>query len=188
VDGGINRVTALQWLGPVRRPSSPEAPSFTARLCRGNSSTEMFDALTDRFSQLRRNSLATAGSPTRNIQALREAPPSARKRCQLQGRRPLHPLGRGPTQREERSGQPQTRRTHQCHALPGTGRTAGGTTAKLDLSANPAVISLVGLQGTGKTTFCRQACLQVPQPQTGARPLATQAAGASEQLRSVANA
>ncbi|UCG43155.1 MAG: signal recognition particle receptor subunit alpha, partial [candidate division WOR-3 bacterium] len=29
----------------------------------------------------------------------------------------------------------------------------GGRTRKLDLSASPAVISLVGLQGTGKTTF-----------------------------------
>jgi signal recognition particle subunit SRP54 len=62
----------------------------------------------------------------------------------------------------------------------------GGRTRKLDLSASPAVVSLVGLQGTGKTTFAGKLAYR----HQNRRPLLVacdpKRPAASEQLRLVA--
>jgi signal recognition particle subunit SRP54 len=62
----------------------------------------------------------------------------------------------------------------------------GGKVQKLDLGANPAIVSLVGLQGTGKTTFAGK----LAHRNRGRRPLLVacdpKRPAASEQLRSVA--
>jgi signal recognition particle subunit SRP54 len=62
----------------------------------------------------------------------------------------------------------------------------GGKTPKLDLSAQPAVIALVGLQGTGKTTFAGKLAHKLK----GRRPLLVacdpKRPAASDQLKSVA--
>jgi signal recognition particle subunit SRP54 len=62
----------------------------------------------------------------------------------------------------------------------------GGTSAKLDLSANPAVISLVGLQGTGKTTFAGKLAYKFRNRKPLLVACDPKRPAASEQLRSVA--
>ncbi len=65
-------------------------------------------------------------------------------------------------------------------------RLLGGRAQKLDLSPNPSIISLVGLQGTGKTTFAGKLAHRYK----GRRPLLVACdptrPAASDQLRSVA--
>jgi len=148
----------------------------------------MFDALTDRFTQLRRKLLGYGRLTDREIsQALREV-----RTVLLEADVNYKVVGRF-----IRSVETRLKEKNVAASLkPGELISAtlyqelvqllGGTTARLDLSASPAVISLVGLQGTGKTTFAgklahrfrnRKPLLVACDPK---RP------AASEQLRSVA--
>jgi len=62
----------------------------------------------------------------------------------------------------------------------------GGAPGKLDLSATPSVISLVGLQGTGKTTFAGKLAWRLRQREPLLVACDPKRPAASEQLRSVA--
>jgi signal recognition particle subunit SRP54 len=148
----------------------------------------MFDALTDRFTQLRRKLLGYGRLTDHEIsQALREV-----RTVLLEADVNYKVVGHFIRSVEARLKEKDVAASLKPGELINATlyqeliQLLGGTTAKLDLSANPAVISLVGLQGTGKTTFAgklahkfrnRKPLLVACDPK---RP------AASEQLRSVA--
>jgi len=148
----------------------------------------MFDALTDRFTQLRRKLLGYGRLTDREAsQALREV-----RTVLLEADVNYKVVGHF-----IRSVESRLKEKNVAASLkPGEIINAtlyqelvqllGGTTARLDLSANPAVISLVGLQGTGKTTFAGKLAYKL----LSRKPLLVacdpKRPAASEQLRSVA--
>jgi signal recognition particle subunit SRP54 len=148
----------------------------------------MFDALTDRFTQLRRKLLGYGRLTDREIsQALREV-----RTVLLEADVNYKVVGRFVRSVEARLKEKDVTAALKPGELVNATlyqelvQLLGGKTAKLDLSANPVVISLVGLQGTGKTTFAgklahkfrnRKPLLVASDPK---RP------AAAEQLRSVA--
>jgi len=148
----------------------------------------MFDALTDRFTQLRRKLLGYGRLTDHEIsQALREV-----RTVLLEADVNYKVVGHFVRSVEARLKEKDVAASLKPGELINATlyqeliQLLGGTTAKLDLSASPAVISLVGLQGTGKTTFAgklahkfrnRKPLLVACDPK---RP------AASEQLRSVA--
>ena len=148
----------------------------------------MFDALTDRFTQLRRKLLGYGRLTDHEIsQALREV-----RTVLLEADVNYKVVGHFIRSVEARLKEKDVAASLKPGELINATlyqeliQLLGGTTAKLDLSASPAVISLVGLQGTGKTTFAgklahkfrnRKPLLVACDPK---RP------AASEQLRSVA--
>jgi signal recognition particle subunit SRP54 len=148
----------------------------------------MFDALTDRFTQLRRKLLGYGRLTDHEIsQALREV-----RTVLLEADVNYKVVGHFVRSVEARLKEKDVAASLKPGELVNATlyqelvQLLGGTAAKLDLSANPAVISLVGLQGTGKTTFAgklahkfrnRKPLLVACDPK---RP------AASEQLRSVA--
>jgi signal recognition particle subunit SRP54 len=148
----------------------------------------MFDALTDRFTQLRRKLLGYGRLTDHEIsEALREV-----RTVLLEADVNYKVVGHFVRSVEARLKEKDVAASLKPGELINATlyqelvQLLGGTTARLDLSANPAVINLVGLQGTGKTTFAgklahkfrnRKPLLVACDPK---RP------AASEQLRSVA--
>jgi signal recognition particle subunit SRP54 len=148
----------------------------------------MFDALTDRFTQLRRKLMGFGRLSDREVsQALREVR-TVLLEADVNYKVVGHFIRGVEAQLKEKNVAASLKPGELINATlyQELVQLLGGTTAKLDLSANPAVISLVGLQGTGKTTFAgklghkfrnRKPLLVACDPK---RP------AASEQLRSVA--
>jgi signal recognition particle subunit SRP54 len=148
----------------------------------------MFDALTDRFTQLRRRLLGFGRLSDREVsEALREV-----RTVLLEADVNYKVVGHFIRGVEARLKEQNVAASLKPGELINVTlyqelvQLLGGTTAKLDLSANPAVISLVGLQGTGKTTFAGKLAYKF----RNRRPLLVacdpKRPAASEQLRSVA--
>jgi signal recognition particle subunit SRP54 len=148
----------------------------------------MFDALTDRFTQLRRKLLGYGRLSDREVsEALREV-----RTVLLEADVNYKVVGHFIRGVEARLKEKNVAASLKPGELINVTlyqelvQLLGGTTAKLDLSANPVVISLVGLQGTGKTTFAGKLAYKFK----NRRPLLVacdpKRPAASEQLRSVA--
>ncbi|HTW91581.1 MAG TPA: signal recognition particle protein [bacterium] len=148
----------------------------------------MFDALTDRFGQLRRKLLGFGRLTNTEIsQALREV-----RTVLLEADVNYKVVGHFIRSVEARLKEKDVAASLKPGELINATlyqelvQLLGGTTPKLDLSANPSVISLVGLQGTGKTTFAGKLAYKL----RNRRPLLVacdpKRPAASEQLRSVA--
>jgi len=148
----------------------------------------VFDALTDRFTQLRRKLLGYGRLSDHEIsQALREVR-TVLLEADVNYKVVGHFIRSVEARLKEKNVAASLKPGELINATlyQGLVDLLGGTTPKLDLSANPVVVSLVGLQGTGKTTFAgklahkfrtRKPLLVACDPK---RP------AASDQLRSVA--
>jgi signal recognition particle subunit SRP54 len=148
----------------------------------------MFDALTDRFSKLRRKLMGYGRLSDHEVsQALREI-----RTVLLEADVNYKVVGHFIRSVEARLKEKNVAASLKPGELINATlyqelvQLLGGATAKLDLSANPAVISMVGLQGTGKTTFAGKLAHKF----RNRRPLLVacdpKRPAASEQLRSVA--
>ncbi len=148
----------------------------------------MFDALTDRFTQLRRKLLGYGRLTDREVsQALREV-----RTVLLEADVNYKVVGHFVRSVETRLKEKDIAASLKPGELIGATlyqeliQLLGGTTAKLDLSASPAVISLVGLQGTGKTTFAGKLAYKFRNRKPLLVACDPKRPAASEQLRSVA--
>jgi signal recognition particle subunit SRP54 len=148
----------------------------------------MFDALTDRFTQLRRKLLGFGRLSDREVsQALREVR-TVLLEADVNYKVVGHFIRSVEAGLKEKNVAASLKPGELINATlyQGLVELLGGTTAKLDLSANPAVISLVGLQGTGKTTFAGKLAYKF----RNRRPLLVacdpKRPAASDQLRAVA--
>ena len=148
----------------------------------------MFDVLTDRFTQLRRKLLGYGRLSDREVsQALREV-----RTVLLEADVNYKVVGHFIRSVEARLREKDVAASLKPGELINAtlyqelARLLGGTTAKLDLSANPAVISLVGLQGTGKTTFAGKLAHKLRNRKPLLVACDPKRPAASDQLRSVA--
>ena len=148
----------------------------------------MFDALTDRFTQLRRKLLGYGRLTDREIsQALREV-----RTVLLEADVNYKVVGHFIRSVEARLKEKNVAASLRPGELINVTlyqelvQLLGGTTAKLDLSANPAIISLVGLQGTGKTTFAGKLAHKFRSRKPLLAACDPKRPAAAEQLRSVA--
>jgi signal recognition particle subunit SRP54 len=148
----------------------------------------MFDVLTDRFGQLRRRLLGFGRLTDREVsQALREV-----RTVLLEADVNYKVVGhfvRGVEARlKEKNVAASLKPGELINATLYQELTQllGGTTARLDLSASPAVISLVGLQGTGKTTFAGKLAYKLRSRKPLLVACDPKRPAASDQLRSVA--
>jgi len=148
----------------------------------------MFDVLTDRFTRLRRQLLGYGRLSDREIsQALREV-----RTLLLEADVNYKVVGRFVRAVEARLKDKDIAASLKPGELINATlyqelvQLLGGTGARLDLGANPAVVSLVGLQGTGKTTFAGKLAYKF----RNRRPLLVSCdpkrPAASDQLKSVA--
>jgi signal recognition particle subunit SRP54 len=148
----------------------------------------MFDALTDRFTQLRRKLLGYGRLSDREVsQALREVRTvllEADVNYKVVGHFIRSVEGRLKEKNVAASLKPGE--LINATLYQGLVELLGGTTAKLDLSANPAVVSLVGLQGTGKTTFAGKLAYKFRNRKPLLVACDPKRPAASEQLRAVA--
>ena len=148
----------------------------------------MFDALTDRFSQLRRKLLGYGRLTDREIsQALREVR-TVLLEADVNYKVVGHFIRSVEARLKEKNAAASLKPGELINATlyQELVELLGGTTAKLDLSANPAVISLVGLQGTGKTTFAGKLAYKFRNRKPVLVACDPKRPAASEQLRSVA--
>jgi len=148
----------------------------------------MFDALTDRFTKLRRKLLGFGRLTDREIsQALREV-----RTVLLEADVNYKVVGHFIRSVEARLKEKDVAASLKPGELINVTlhqelvQLLGGTTAKMDLSANPVVISLVGLQGTGKTTFAGKLAHKFRRRKPLLVACDPKRPAASEQLRSVA--
>ncbi len=148
----------------------------------------MFDALTDRFTQLRRKLLGFGRLSDREVsEALREV-----RTVLLEADVNYKVVGHFIRSVEAKLKEKNVAASLKPGELinftlyQGLVELLGGTTPKLDLSANPAVISLVGLQGTGKTTFAGKLAWKFRNRKPLLVACDPKRPAASEQLRSVA--
>jgi signal recognition particle subunit SRP54 len=148
----------------------------------------MFDALTDRFTQLRRKLLGFGRLSDREVsQALREV-----RTVLLEADVNYKVVGHFVRGVEARLKEKDVAASLKPGELINATlyqelvQLLGGTTAKLDLSANPAVVSLVGLQGTGKTTFAGKLAYKFRNRKPLLVACDPKRPAASEQLQSVA--
>jgi signal recognition particle subunit SRP54 len=148
----------------------------------------MFDVLTDRFTKLRRRLLGYGRLSDREVsQALREV-----RTVLLEADVNYKVVGHFIRSVEARLKEKNVAASLKPGELINAtlyqelAQLLGGTTAKLDLSANPAIISLVGLQGTGKTTFAGKLAHKLRNRKPLLVACDPKRPAASEQLRSVA--
>jgi signal recognition particle subunit SRP54 len=148
----------------------------------------MFDALTDRFTQLRRKLMGFGRLTDREVsQALREV-----RTVLLEADVNYKVVGHFIRGVEARLKEKDVAASLKPGELINATlyqelvQLLGGTTAKLDLSANPAVVSLVGLQGTGKTTFAGKLAYKFRNRKPLLVACDPKRPAASEQLQSVA--
>jgi len=148
----------------------------------------LFDALTDRFTQLRRKLLGYGRLSDREVsQALREVR-TVLLEADVNYKVVGHFIRSVEARLKEKNVAASLKPGELINATLYQELTTllGGTSAKLDLSANPAVISLVGLQGTGKTTFAGKLAHKLRNRKPLLVACDPKRPAASEQLRSVA--
>jgi signal recognition particle subunit SRP54 len=148
----------------------------------------MFDALTDRFSQLRRKLLGYGRLTDREVsQALREVR-TVLLEADVNYKVVGHFIRSVEAALKEKNVAASLKPGELINATLYQELTQllGGTMAKLDLSASPAIISLVGLQGTGKTTFAGKLAHKLRNRKPLLVACDPKRPAASEQLRSVA--
>jgi signal recognition particle subunit SRP54 len=148
----------------------------------------VFDALTDRFTQLRRKLLGFGRLSDREVsEALREV-----RTVLLEADVNYKVVGHFIRSVEARLKEKNVAASLKPGELINVTlyqalvELLGGATPKLDLSANPAVISLVGLQGTGKTTFAGKLAYKFRNRKPLLVACDPKRPAASEQLRAVA--
>jgi signal recognition particle subunit SRP54 len=148
----------------------------------------MFDALTDRFTQLRRKLLGYGRLTDREIsQALREV-----RTVLLEADVNYKVVGRFVRSVEARLKEKDIAASLKPGELINATlyqelvQLLGGKTARLDLSASPVTMSLVGLQGTGKTTFAGKLAHKFRNRKPLLVACDAKRPAAAEQLRSVA--
>jgi signal recognition particle subunit SRP54 len=148
----------------------------------------MFDVLTDRFTQLRRKLLGYGRLSDREVsQALREV-----RTVLLEADVNYKVVGHFIRSVESRLKEKNVAASLKPGELINAtlyqelAQLLGGTTARLDLSSSPAVISLVGLQGTGKTTFAGKLAHKLKNRKPLLVACDPKRPAASDQLRSVA--
>ena len=148
----------------------------------------MFDALTDRFTQLRRKLLGFGRLSDREVsEALREVR-TVLLEADVNYKVVGHFIRSVEAKLKEKNVAASLKPGELINVTlyQGLVELLGGTTPKLDLSANPVVVSLVGLQGTGKTTFAGKLAYKFRNRKPLLVACDPKRPAASEQLRSVA--